>query len=177
MQNKEVAYFEIKPTQVIVLGRGEKCNITLVDDFSSTQHCSIRFEDGYLIIKDLDSKNGTFVNENLIYESYIYIGDNIRMGNTHISLAKEKMSAQEVEYFTYKGKKIDTEFMSISQVKHDDTKGSIVKIELDKNVKGHSAHFAELRRQRKKPKEKPEEKTEEKEERKGILSKIFKKND
>ena len=66
--------------QSITAGRTTQCDVQLDDPSVSRRHCAISFADGMLQIKDLDSANGTFVNERPIKESTACAGDLIRLG-------------------------------------------------------------------------------------------------
>src|SRR5258707_9776604 len=66
--------------QSIIAGRTAQCDVQIDDPSVSRRHCAIAFTDGLLQIKDLDSANGTFVNERPIKESTARAGDLIRLG-------------------------------------------------------------------------------------------------
>jgi len=70
----------LSPGQSITAGRTAQCDVQLDDPSVSRRHCAISFADGVLQIKDLDSANGTFVNERPIKESTARAGDLIRLG-------------------------------------------------------------------------------------------------
>ena len=65
----------------ITLGRGAECDLVLADERASRMHCGIRRWDGDFYLKDLDSKNGTFVNGQRI-DGLVKLnpGDRIRVG-------------------------------------------------------------------------------------------------
>ncbi len=67
--------------RTITLGRGAECDLVLSDDRASRTHCGIRSWDGDFYLKDLDSKNGTFVNGQRI-DGLVKLspGDRIRVG-------------------------------------------------------------------------------------------------
>jgi two-component system, cell cycle response regulator len=65
----------------IVLGRGDDCDITVLDNSVSRRH--VRFDldiSGYLAT-DLDSTNGTFVNDTAANHTLLSDGDYVRVGN------------------------------------------------------------------------------------------------
>jgi two-component system, cell cycle response regulator len=67
--------------ETIVLGRGDDCDITVIDHSVSRRH--VRFDldmDGYLVT-DLDSTNGTFVNDTPATRTPLTDGDYLRVGN------------------------------------------------------------------------------------------------
>ncbi len=75
--------------QPLTIGRNTKADVVLEDEKASRLHCGIRLMDGEYFIKDLDSKNGTFVNEQRIESSQLNAGDKIRVGSTTLSVEKE----------------------------------------------------------------------------------------
>ncbi|MFZ4712822.1 MAG: FHA domain-containing protein [Bacteriovoracaceae bacterium] len=97
--NGKISIIEItkKP---IVLGRSTEANFTVPDNECSSKHCELRLVDQVTVIKDLNSKNGTYVNGSLQKETVIYLGDEIRIGSTKISLDNSKMNEDELNYHT-----------------------------------------------------------------------------
>jgi len=63
-----------------VIGRSPQCNIQYSDSGVSAQHARlIRTDDGY-VLEDLDSRNGTYVNDAPIERQLLKDGDEIRIG-------------------------------------------------------------------------------------------------
>ncbi|MAT10346.1 MAG: FHA domain-containing protein [Pirellulales bacterium] len=75
----------------VLLGRSESADIRLDDRWLSRNHCEIDVTDGELIIRDLGSKHGTYVNESPIDETTIESGDELRIGITRfvVEIPKE----------------------------------------------------------------------------------------
>jgi pSer/pThr/pTyr-binding forkhead associated (FHA) protein len=73
-------------TAPITIGRSAKADVTLEDERASRLHCGIRFLDGEFLLKDLSSKNGTFLNNERIESASLHVGDRIKVGNTYISV-------------------------------------------------------------------------------------------
>lgn len=73
---------EIKiPTPKCVVGRGDDCHLRPKSDAISRRHCILYVKDGQLQIRDLKSKNGTFVNGDRIEEDRILkLGDKVNFG-------------------------------------------------------------------------------------------------
>ena len=68
---------------VTTIGRSDDNHIVLDDDRLSRHHCVIEKHSGHRFqIKDLDSTNGTYINEELVKIKELVIGDEIRAGNT-----------------------------------------------------------------------------------------------
>ena len=68
--------FEIK--QHTVLGRDANCDITIPGTHLSRRHAELAVKDGKLLIRDLNSANGTFVNEEAIAETSLKPSDTVR---------------------------------------------------------------------------------------------------
>jgi putative nucleotidyltransferase with HDIG domain len=71
---------QLAPGQTVTIGRTAQCDIHLDDPSVSRRHCSITASDGTLRVRDLDSANGTYVNERAIREGTARPGDVIRLG-------------------------------------------------------------------------------------------------
>ena len=69
-----------------IIGRGES-DLQLVDERCSRQH-ALLYEsfDGDLVIRDLDSRNGTLVNSEKITECKLAIADEIRIGKITLTV-------------------------------------------------------------------------------------------
>ncbi len=69
------------PEGNMIVGRDRKSDISIQDSNISRHHMSVmrRFED--VTIRDLGSRNGTFVNNQKVTESKLKPGDIVRMGN------------------------------------------------------------------------------------------------
>jgi pSer/pThr/pTyr-binding forkhead associated (FHA) protein len=69
-------------TAGMTIGRAG-CDVDLTDPDVSRRHAVVRRVNGGLALEDLDSTNGTFVNETRISGiAEIAVGDRVRFGNT-----------------------------------------------------------------------------------------------
>lgn len=66
----------------VMIGRGEDAQISFEDRWLSRQHCEIDCFDGQLIVRDLGSRHGTYVNDLQIDESPLNFNDQLRIGLT-----------------------------------------------------------------------------------------------
>lgn len=65
------------------LGRSSNNTIQIIDRRLSRHHAEIYFSEGRYLIKDMESKNGTFLNDTSLSEiKQLSTGDKIRMGDT-----------------------------------------------------------------------------------------------
>src|ERR1700675_2444693 len=62
------------------VGSGSDSQIALRDSTVSGQHASVRHEDGKFIVTDLDSSNGTFLNDQKVVREELKDNDMIRFG-------------------------------------------------------------------------------------------------
>lgn len=78
-QDGETKDFELGEGS-ITIGRSPDADIILLDDRVSRVHCGINLWDGDFYIKDLKSKNGTYVNGNRVEQAKLSPSDVIRVG-------------------------------------------------------------------------------------------------
>jgi Nif-specific regulatory protein len=75
--------FRLKSGESTTIGRSSKNHITLNDDRCSRQHATVFYDQGSWIVRDTNSRNGTFVNEQLVEDqSPLSPGDQIRLGHS-----------------------------------------------------------------------------------------------
>lgn len=66
----------------IVIGRNIDADFQIAERSVSRRHCRVMFEQGCYWIEDLESTNGTFVNEQAIERVPLRDGDHVRIGET-----------------------------------------------------------------------------------------------
>ena len=72
--------------QTIALGRLKGCDVVVDDEAASRRHCTITARETLCVLADLQSANGTFVNERRIATTELQKSDKIRIGSTVIEL-------------------------------------------------------------------------------------------
>lgn len=72
--------------QTIALGRLKGCEVIVDDEAASRRHCTITAREDRCVVADLQSANGTFVNERRIATTELAQGDKIRIGSTVLEL-------------------------------------------------------------------------------------------
>ena len=70
------------PSLPVTIGRSGDSDLQLDDRWLSRQHCQLDVCDGGVVLRDLGSKHGTFVNESPIDATEVQPGDEIRVGLT-----------------------------------------------------------------------------------------------
>jgi len=82
--------FPLKPNKQVVIGRSSDLDMVLVEDMVSRKHAKITCQDGKVLIEDLGSTNGTFVNgEKILRAARLKEGDRILIGTSILKLVAE----------------------------------------------------------------------------------------
>ena len=80
----------------IILGRDTHCDLSVMDEAMSAHHARVIYHHGQWWLEDLNSTNGTFLNqEQLATPAVIITGDEFKCGNTIFSIridADEKLT-------------------------------------------------------------------------------------
>ena len=84
----------------ITIGRGEENDLWLNDEFLSRKHLQIQVKDNHIVVNDLNSTNGTFINQAKIDRAEVQIDDSFRLGG--------------IEFFLKEGS--DKEFKTIKEL-------------------------------------------------------------
>jgi hypothetical protein len=70
----------------VVLGRGDQAEIRLEDPFASSRHARIYRQGNILVVEDLRSTNGTYLNEELLETPRpLHPGDRVRIGDSEFT--------------------------------------------------------------------------------------------
>jgi adenylate cyclase len=63
----------------LLVGRRDSCDIALRFPNVSSRHCELELQDGYWLVRDLDSSNGTKVNGVRVRSKWIMPGDELTL--------------------------------------------------------------------------------------------------
>ena len=82
------------------IGRGSEADLTINDSWASRRHCLLTSEHGTLMVRDLDSRNGTRVNGVLIDQSPLHSGDELTVGISTflVSVASSESSIERLPF-------------------------------------------------------------------------------
>ena len=74
---------------VTMLGRGTDCDLRLVDPGVSRHHAELRVEDDEVVLVDLGSTNGTFVNGEPVRRVSLTDGTRVTLGRTTLVFRRD----------------------------------------------------------------------------------------
>jgi hypothetical protein len=66
------------------IGTAADCDVVLTDPYLSSKQCVIRYENGTFTLVDLDSTNGTYLNDTRVSKEDMIDNDTIRVGRTEL---------------------------------------------------------------------------------------------
>jgi serine/threonine protein kinase len=69
--------------QELVIGRGEACELQVLEPAVSSRHCRLHFENGQWWVTDLKSRNGTRVQGKVVQRHALSVGDVIDIGSSN----------------------------------------------------------------------------------------------
>ncbi|MGE3189662.1 MAG: HD domain-containing phosphohydrolase, partial [Vicinamibacterales bacterium] len=72
--------------ETLTLGRLKACDVRVDDEGASRRHCTLHARDHALVVTDLQSANGTFVNDRRVATAELAPGDRLRLGATVFEL-------------------------------------------------------------------------------------------
>ena len=78
--------FPLRMDREIIVGRSSELDMVLVEDMVSRKHAKITAAGDQIVIQDLGSTNGTFVNGEKIKKARLKEGDRILIGTSIIKL-------------------------------------------------------------------------------------------
>lgn len=114
----------------IVIGRGGELDIVLVEDMVSRKHAKITTQQGKIVIQDLGSTNGTFVNGEKIKRARLKEGDRVLIGTSILKLIS---AAEAKNQISGSREQVNATLEAISKStagKTDVTKGEIADLPL-----------------------------------------------
>lgn len=74
-------------------GTGEECDFIVDHSSVSQAHCDLFVDETGITVRDLDSQNGTFVNENPVAEVRVLVGQTLRLGEVQLLVADDRLQS------------------------------------------------------------------------------------
>src|SRR5260370_3181740 len=88
-------------TPVTLLGRGTDCDLRLVDPGVSRHHAELRVEHDQVVLVDLGSTNGTFVNGQPVRRGPLRDGTPISLGRTTLVFRQDPLDREDGQGSAY----------------------------------------------------------------------------
>ncbi|MFH1653731.1 MAG: sigma 54-interacting transcriptional regulator [Pseudomonadota bacterium] len=82
--------------KAITIGSGIDCDVVIKDDFVSREHCQIVRDGGKLVLTDLNSTNGTYLNNTRITKATLYGEETVTLGQTKIRIHTPSEKSDEL---------------------------------------------------------------------------------
>ena len=80
--------FPLRPNREMVVGRGSEFDMVLDEDMVSRRHAKIATYHGQIVVQDLKSTNGTFVNGERVTVARLKVGDKVLVGTSIMELLR-----------------------------------------------------------------------------------------
>ena len=80
----------------VLVGRSHDADVRVVDSWISRIHCEIGEMDGTLVVRDLESTNGTLINGEHVEEAPLLPGDRLTMGITSFRVEYKRAAKKSV---------------------------------------------------------------------------------
>lgn len=81
---------QIELGEFLTIGRASENQIVLSDEFTSGRHTRIERKPNGFLLRDLRSRNGTFLNGARIFEALLSDGDRVRVGQTDMQFSLQR---------------------------------------------------------------------------------------
>ncbi len=78
--------FEVAEGDVVTLGRSSSCTVRILDERVSRQHCRIEWQDGRLVVTDLQSSHGVIHLGNRVERLELAAGTGFDIGQTRVAV-------------------------------------------------------------------------------------------
>ena len=83
------------PAGTFVLGRSSKCDFIVKDKSISRQHAEITAKEGKVCVRDLGSRNGTYINDQRVQQCDVHQGDHVMFGRVPFLLMSPHANLDE----------------------------------------------------------------------------------
>jgi pSer/pThr/pTyr-binding forkhead associated (FHA) protein len=84
--------FRLRPGAIKTIGRANRADFILDAALVSRLHCRLEAADEAVDVIDLDSTNGTFVNDRRVERARLASGDRLRVGRMELTVRRETVS-------------------------------------------------------------------------------------
>lgn len=97
-----------------ILGRSSSCQVKVSDDLISGKHLAVKLgSSGEVLVKDLETTNGSYLNGRQINQEKLYIGDELKIGETVLTIDPSELSTKEKRLLTREGGNNQLKFVDL----------------------------------------------------------------
>lgn len=97
-----------------ILGRSSSCQVKVSDDLISGKHLAVKLgSSGEVLVKDLETTNGSYLNGRQVNQEKLYIGDELKIGDTVLTIDPTQLSAKEKKLLTREGGNNQLKFVDL----------------------------------------------------------------
>lgn len=127
---------KLKPNSRIIIGRDFECMFHLPDRSVGRKHAEIHADDLGVVLRDLDSLNGTYVNNKKIEEQAIKDGDIISIGKYNIIYKNStlELCTEQEKPVSKEEKKAEYPVFSLSPRLRHQTPSEVIEIQAPPNI-------------------------------------------
>lgn len=136
LEKQVIKRLSIKGTSV-TFGRNSKCDISLPDRTISNRHAHITVVRDDCFLEDLDSTNGTYVNQQLVDRHLLEDGDVIGLGKYHIQFQSNLPVDQQVRRLSIHPKLKDAGISAWLEILNGKRSGYIIPLQQTRTVLGN----------------------------------------
>lgn len=116
-------------TTSIVIGRSSRCDVSVQNRRVSRKHCMLRCKDNVFFLKDLESKNGTYIDGEEIQESRLNPGQAFKIGGWSVRVRTDE-TISEMSEETLEGPDVAEQGAGPSSAKNQSDSNNISKNEV-----------------------------------------------
>jgi pSer/pThr/pTyr-binding forkhead associated (FHA) protein len=91
----DAVQFRVRPGAIKTIGRSPGAELILEAPLVSRLHCRLEAGDDHVTVVDLESTNGTFINDKRIDQAPIAAGDRLRVGRVEFSIERTSDASTE----------------------------------------------------------------------------------
>ncbi|MHC4405551.1 MAG: FHA domain-containing protein [Planctomycetota bacterium] len=81
-----------------MVGRSPEADIHVTDCWASRRHCEIDQLDGTLVVRDIGSRHGTFVNGEQVAQAHLLPGDKLTVGLSSFEVQYKRRAKSSAEH-------------------------------------------------------------------------------
>jgi HD-GYP domain-containing protein (c-di-GMP phosphodiesterase class II) len=87
--------FKVRPGRPLTIGRMPQCEVQIDDQAVSRRHCTVEAAVDWLMVVDLGSANGTFINDEAIERARLAPGDRLQVGSTTLECRPSEIGSAD----------------------------------------------------------------------------------